>query len=86
VRFSQNPYRLSILTFKCVGATGSQPLDSGLQVRVNRKVATTAADSNKQGDVQAMEFGIPKYDDLVWNVSLVCDRISSSTQHGLNGK
>jgi len=61
-------------------------LDSGLQVRVNRKVATTAADSNKQGDVQAMEFGIPKYDDLVWNVSLVCDRISSSTQHGLNDK
>jgi len=86
VRFSQNPYRLSILRFKCVGATGSQPFDSGLQLRVNRKVATTAADSNKQGDVQAMEFGIPGYDDLVWNVSLVCDRISSSTQHGLNGK
>jgi len=46
----------------------------------------TAADSNKQGDVQTMEFGIPGYLDLVWDVSLVCDRISSSTQHGLNGK
>ena len=33
-----------------------------------------------------MEFGIPGYDDLVWDVSLVCDRIGSSSQHGLNGK
>jgi len=31
--------------------------NSGLRVRVNRKVANTAADNNKQGDVQAMEFG-----------------------------
>ena len=60
--------------------------NSGLRVRVNRKVVTTAADSNKQGDVQAMEFGIPGYDDLVWDVSLVCDWIDSSTQHGPNGK
>jgi len=59
---------------------------SGLRVRINRKVATTAADSNEQGDVQAMEFGIPGYDDLVWDESLVSDRISSSMQHGLNGK
>jgi len=42
--------------------------------------------SQKQGDVQAMEFGIRGYDDLVWDVSLVSDRIGSSTQHGLNGK
>jgi len=60
--------------------------NSGLRVRINRKVAITAADSNKQGDVQAIEFGIPGYDDVVWDVSLVCDRIGSSTQHGLNGK
>ena len=39
--------------------------NSGLRVRINRKVATTAADSNKQGVVQAMEFGIPGYNDLV---------------------
>jgi len=57
-----------------------------LRVRINHKVATTAADSNKQGDVQAMEFGIPGYDDLAWDVSLVSDRIGSSTQHGLDGK
>jgi len=60
--------------------------NSRLRVAINRKFATTAADSNKQGDVQAMEFGIPEYDDLVWDVSLVCDRIGSSTQHSLNGK
>jgi len=33
-----------------------------------------------------MEFGIPGYNDLLWDVSLVSDRISSSTQYGLNGK
>ena len=32
-----------------------------------------------------MEFGIPGYDDLVWDVSLVSDRIGSSMQHSLNG-
>jgi len=33
-----------------------------------------------------MEFGIPGYDDLVWDGSVVSDRIGSSTQHGLSGK
>jgi len=33
-----------------------------------------------------MEFGIPGYDNLVWDASLVCDRFGSSTQHGLNGQ
>jgi len=33
-----------------------------------------------------MEFGIPEIDDLVCDVSLVSDRIGSSTQLGLNGK
>ena len=58
--------------------------NSRLRVRINRKVATTAADSKKQGDVQAMEFGIPGYDDLVWDVSLVSDKLGSSMQHGPN--
>jgi len=58
--------------------------NSRLRVCINCKVTTTAADSNKQGDVQAMEFGIPGYDNLVWHVSLIGDRIG--TQHGLNGK
>ena len=33
-----------------------------------------------------MEFSIPGYDDLVWDASLVSYRLSSSTQHDLNGK
>ena len=37
--------------------------NSGLRVCINCKVATTADDSNKQGDIQAMEFGIPGYDE-----------------------
>ena len=60
--------------------------NSSLRVGVHRKVSTTAADNNKQCDVQAIEFGIPGYDHLVWDMSLACDRIGSSTQHGLNGK
>jgi len=60
--------------------------NSRLRVRINCKVTTTTVDSNKQGDVQGMEFGIPGYDDLVWDVSLVSDGLGSSTHHGLNGK
>jgi len=45
--------------------------NSGLRVRVNRKVPTT--DNNKQGDVQTMEYGIAEYVNLVWNISLVCE-------------
>jgi len=41
--------------------------NAGLRVRVNRKFVTTAADDNKQGDVQAMEFGILGYDNLAWD-------------------
>jgi len=33
-----------------------------------------------------MDFGIPGYEHLVWDVSLVSDRIGSSLQHGLNGR
>jgi len=60
--------------------------NSGLRVRINRKVVTTTDDNNKQGDVQAMEFGIPGFDDLVWDNSLVYDEFGNSTQHGLDGK
>ena len=69
-----------------MNVTAQLARNSGLKVRVNRKVDITAADNNKQGDVQAMDFGIPGYEHLVWDVSLVSDRIGSSLQHGLNGK
>jgi len=39
---------------------------------------TTAPASNRQVDVQAMQFGIPGYDGLVWDVSVVFDRIDCS--------
>ena len=68
-----------------INVSAQRARNSGLRVCVNRKVATTAADSNKQGDVQAIQFCIPGYVDLVCDVSLVCDRIGSSTQRGLNG-
>ena len=45
-----------------MNASAQLARNSSLRVRINRKVATTAADSNKQGDVQAMEFGIPGYE------------------------
>ena len=69
-----------------MNVTAQLARNSGLRVRVNRKVDTTAADNNKQADVQVTDFDIPGYEHLVWDVSLVSDRIGSSTQHGLNGK
>jgi len=51
---------------KRVGTTSAQQRFS----RVDHKVDTIAANSNMQGDVQAMQFGIPEYDDLVWDVCL----------------
>ena len=51
-----------------MNVTAQVARNSELKVRVNRKVDTTAADNNKQGDVQAMEFDIPRYDDLVWDI------------------
>jgi len=61
-----------------MNVTAQLARNSGLKVRVNRKVDTTATDNNEQGDVHAMDFGIPGYERLVWDVSLVSDRISSS--------
>ena len=42
-----------------MNVTAQLARNSGLKVRVNRKVDTTVVDNNKQGDVQAMDFGIP---------------------------
>jgi len=61
-----------------MNVTAQLARNSGVKVRVNRKVDTTAADNNKQGDVRAIDFGIPGYEHLVWDVSLVSDRIGSS--------
>jgi len=61
-----------------MNVTAQLARNSRLKVRVNRQVDTTAADNNKQGDVQAMDFGILGYEHLVWDVSLVSDRIGTA--------
>ena len=62
------------------------PQISPLYLHTEQKFDATAVHNNKQSAVQAMHFGISGLDDLVWDVSLVCDWIDSSTQHGPNGK
>jgi hypothetical protein len=48
-------------------------------VRVNHKVSTMAATSNKQGDVELVNFGLDGSNNLVIDVSICCDHISNST-------
>jgi len=57
-------------------------------VRVNHWVSTTAAASNKQGDVELVNFGLDGFNNLVINVSICCDHIGNSTVNNghLNGK
>jgi len=51
-------------------------------------MATTAAASNKQGDVEIVNIGLDGYNNLVIDVSICCDHISNSTVNNrhLNGK
>jgi len=57
-------------------------------VRVNHKVSTTAAASNKQGDDELVNFGLDGSKNLVIDVSICCDHIRNSTVNNghLNGK
>ena len=60
----------------------------GYSIRVNNKVSTTAAASNKQGDVELVNFGLVGSNNLVIDVSICCDHIGNSTVNNghLNGK
>jgi len=62
--------------------------NTGYSVRVNHKVSTTAAASNKQGDVELVNFGLDGYNSLVIYVSICCDHVGNSTINNghLNGK
>jgi len=51
----------------------------GYSVRINHKVSTTAAASNKQGDVELVNFGLVGSNNLVIDVSICCDHIGNST-------
>jgi len=61
---------------------------TGYSARVNHKVSTTAAASNKQGDVELVNFGLDGFNNLVIEVSICCDHIGNSTVNNrhLNGK
>jgi len=62
--------------------------NTGYSVRVNHKVSTKAAASNKQGDVELVKFGLEGSSNLVIDVSICCDHIGNSTVNNghLNGK
>ena len=63
--------------------------NTGYSVRVNHNVSTTAAASNKQGDVELVDFGLDGSNNLVIDVSLICcDHIGNSTVNNghLDGK
>jgi len=62
--------------------------NTGYSVRVNHKVSMMAAASNKQGDVDLVNFGLDGFNNLVIDVSICCDHISNSTVNNrhLNGK
>jgi len=57
-------------------------------VHVNNKVPTTAAASNKQGDVELVNFVLVGSNNLVIDVLICCDHIGNSTVNNrhLNGK
>jgi len=62
--------------------------NTGYSVRVNHKASTTAAASNKQGDVELVNISRDRSSKLVIDVSICCDHISDSTVNNghLNGK
>jgi len=62
--------------------------NTGYSVCVNHKLSTTAAASNKQGDVELLNFGLDGSNNLVIDVSICCDHIGNSTVNNghLNGK
>ena len=62
--------------------------NTGYSVRVNHKVSTTAAASNKQGDVELVNFGLNGFNNLVIDDLICCDHIGNSTVNDghLNGK
>jgi len=53
--------------------------NTGYSMRVNHKVSTTAAASNKQGDDELVHFGLDCFNNLVIDVSICCDHIGNST-------
>jgi len=62
--------------------------NTGYSVRANHTVSTTAAASNKQGDIELVNFVLVGSATLVIDMLICCDHISNSTVNNghLNGK
>jgi len=62
--------------------------NTGSFVCVNHKASTTAAASNKQDNVELLNFGLDGSNNLVIDVSIYCDHIGNSTVNNrhLNSK
>jgi len=62
--------------------------NTGYSVRVNHKMSTTAAASNKQGDIELLNFGLDGCNNFVINVLICRDHIGNSAANNrhLNGK
>jgi len=62
--------------------------NTGYSVCVNHKVSMTAAASNKQDDVELVNFALDGSSNLVFDVSICCDHIGNSTVNNgrLNSK
>ena len=97
--FSLHPQYDHVLTFKKhTGATRGHnhvmdvlaqlARNTGYSVRVNHKVSTTVAASNKQGDVEIVNFALDGSNSLVIDVLICCDHVSNTTINNghLNGK
>jgi hypothetical protein len=62
--------------------------NTGNSMRVNHNVSTTVAASNKQSDVELLNFGLDGSNNLVIDILICCDYIGNSTVNNehLNGK
>jgi len=62
--------------------------NTGYTVRVNHKVSMKAATSNRQGDVELVNFGLVCSNNFVIDVLICCDHIGNSIVNNghLNGK
>ena len=62
-----------------MGVLAQLARNTGYSVRVNHKVSTMVAASNKQGNVELVNFSLDGPNNLVIDVSICCDHIGNST-------
>jgi len=72
-------WKKSNLISECHGYLAQLARNTGYSVRVNHKVSTSAATSNKQGGVELLNLGLDGFNNLVIEVLICCEHISNST-------